>query len=152
MTRRVLSLVCAGGLCLLPDCRGPAPTSPPAGSSIDEPAENDPEMAPAVEPPPTRVDIEIVVEDPDRWLTVEKIHGDAPGAWATGAFDPARNKFIIETHDVAEFTIDVSRVPVRWDRLVIIRIDGSNSELVKRDYFLYRIALNEHGQWIVLEP
>ena len=152
MTLRLLLLVCVGGLCLLSGCRGPVQTSLPAGSSIDEPAENDPDMALAVEPPSTRVDIEIEVEDPDRWLTVERIHGDAPGAWATGAFDPARNKFTIETHDVAEFTIDVSRVPVRWDRLVIIRIDGSNSELVKRDYFLYRIARNEHGQWIVLEP
>ena len=152
MCVRVIWLACGAGVCLLPDCRAPARTAPPAEPTAEEATDSQPESAPVAEPPPTRVDIEFELEDPNRWLTVEKIRGDAPGAWATASFDPTRNKFTIETQDVAEFTIDTSRVPVRWDRLVIIRIDGSNSELVKRDYSLYRFTRDEHGQWVVVEP
>ena len=100
---------------------------------------------------PTRVDIAGETDDPDRWLTVEKIKGDAPGAWATASFDAKRNKVAIRTRDVEQFAIDVSRIPVRWDRLVIIAIDGKNSELVRRDHSVLHFVNDKYG-WHVVEP
>ena len=151
MKLRLLWIVCGTSLGLASDCHGPPATPPPPPPSGQAAGDTEPETAPVAEPPPTRVDIGFDVVDPDRWLEVRKIRGDAPGAWATGSFDASRNKLNIETHDVAEFTIDTARIPIRWDRLVIIRIDGLNSELVKRDHSVYRFVLDEHGQWVVLE-
>ena len=75
----------------------------------------------------------------------------APGAWATGSFDRKRNKLDIRTRDVQDFSIDVSRIPINWERLVVIGIDGANSELRKRDYSVLHFRLDDHGQWVVLE-
>ena len=149
---RAVGLVCLGSGSLLPTCREPArilPSGEPAAEVAAAP-EDDP--APAVEPPPTRVDIGLEVEDLNQWLRVEKIQGTAAGAWAAGSFNPQRNKIDIRTRDVARFAIDVPRIPIDWKRLVVIRIDGANSELIRRDFTVYRFVRDEHGQWIVAEP
>jgi hypothetical protein len=92
------------------------------------------------------------VDDAERWLVVEKADSRAVGAWATGSFDPERNKLTIVTEHVRQFSIDTGRIPIDWDRLVVLRINGSNSELRKRDYPVLHIARDEHGRWVVLEP
>jgi len=104
------------------------------------------------EPPPTRVDINVPIDDPDRWLFVEKNAERSQGGWATGSFDPERNKLSIHTKDVEQFAIDTSRIRIDWKRLVILGIDGKNSELRKRDFELYHFMLNDHGAWVVVEP
>ena len=48
--------------------------------------------------------------------------------------------------------MDARRVPIQWARIVILGIDGTNSELRRRDFDVYHFQMNEHGQWIVLEP
>ena len=92
------------------------------------------------------------IDDPDRWLVVEKTMHRTTGAWATGSFDPDRNKLTITTNDVSQFSIDTDRILIDWDRLVVLGIDGRNSELRKRKYSVLHIALDEHGRWVVLEP
>ena len=101
---------------------------------------------------PQRITIDVAVDDPERWLFVEKARRGAPGAWATGSFNPERNKLTIRTRDVQQFAIDTGRIPIDWERLVILGIDGHNSELRKRDYFVLHFARDKHGQWIVQEP
>ncbi len=75
----------------------------------------------------------------------------AAGAWATGSFDPERNKLDIDTHDVESFAIDTGRIPIRWDKLVILSIDRKNSELVRRDYSVLHFTRDKYG-WHVIEP
>ncbi len=94
----------------------------------------------------------LVPVDASQWLFVEKVQEGARGGWATGSFDPERNKIDITTHDVAAFAIDVERIPIAWERLVIIGIDGINSELRRRDYRMYHFVRDSAGQWIVREP
>ena len=98
------------------------------------------------------IDISEEAVDPDRWLVVEKTRDGAPGGWATGSFDPKRNKLTIRQRDVQRFAIDVSRIPINWARLVVIGINGRNSELRKRDYSILHFARDQHGQWVVVEP
>ncbi len=108
--------------------------------------------AASVDSAPERISIDVWIDDPDRWLFVEKVRDGAVGAWATGSFNTDRNKLTIETRDVQQFAIDTDRVPINWERLVILGIDGRNSELRKRDYSVLHIALDEHGRWVVWEP
>jgi len=102
--------------------------------------------------PPTRVDIHVPFDDPDRWLFVEQPAAQTPGGWATGSFDLEKNKLTIHTKDVAKFAIDTSRIRIDWGRLVILSIDGRNSELRRRDFELYHFSHTDHGEWIVVEP
>ena len=125
--------------------------------SAPTPSPEEPQTAAvAPKPPPTEAPPRIPLpDDPnpaDRWLFVEKTKDDAPGGWATGSFDRQKNKLDIRTRDVRQFAIDVERIAIDWQRLVIISIDGKNSELRRRDVTLLHFRQDDHGQWVVVEP
>ncbi|MGD2110449.1 MAG: hypothetical protein PVI86_13800 [Phycisphaerae bacterium] len=107
---------------------------------------------PDVPPPPERVEIPAEFHDADRWLFVERARDGTEGAWATGSFNAERNRLIIRERDVDQFAIDTDRIPINWERLVVISINGRSSELRKRDYPVLHFARDEHGGWVVLEP
>ena len=86
------------------------------------------------------------------WLVVQQARRGTKGGWASGSFLADRNKIVIQTRDVERFSIDTSRLPVNWDRLVVISIDGVNSELRKRDFDVLNFARDAHGAWRVVEP
>ena len=94
----------------------------------------------------------LLVDDQDQWLFVETARDKEGGAWVTGSFHAERNKIDIQTHNVRQFTIDASRIPIRWQDVVIIGIDGRNSELRQRDELVLRFVRNGSGQWVVMEP
>lgn len=92
------------------------------------------------------------VDDQDQWLFVETARDKTEGAWATGSFHAERNKIEIQTHNVQQFTVDTSRIPILWQDVVILGIDGRNSELRRRDDLMLRLVRNGSGQWVVVEP
>ncbi len=151
-TWTVRLLVVFGTVALVPSCRRPSVAQDNANKESSNQSVEQTVVSDTAGEVPNRVDIGVHVADSEDWLTVDEIRDDAPGAWATASFLAARNRIVIETERVARFSIDMPRVPVRWDKLVVIRIDGRNSELVKREQAIYRFALDEHGHWVVLEP
>ncbi len=102
--------------------------------------------------PPEKVKLPSLDDGSTAWLTVNATRGDAPGGWASGSFDAARNRIEIRTRDVRGFLLDTSRIAIDWDRLVVISIDGKNSELRRRERPFLHFQLDEHGGWIVQEP
>ena len=90
--------------------------------------------------------------DPNQWLVVTRTSDGAAGGHATGSFLKERNRIVLTTRDVEQFTLDTSRIPIDWDRLVVISIDGTSSELRKRDYDVLHFARNKYGAWNVIEP
>ncbi len=140
--------ICVTLLVAFVHCHKSTPTTPPDEvAKVEAPAASPPPVEP---PPPIRLPDDADVAD--RWLFVEKAKDAAPGGWATGSFDPQKNKLDIHTRDVRQFVIDVSRIRVDWERLVVLSIDGKNSELRRRDFSLLRFRLDDHGQWTVVEP
>lgn len=121
-------------------------------------ANEEPTVTPPAERPPepielpTRVDIGKDMDEPERWLFVTEARERKTAAWASGSFDKDRNKLSIRTDNVERFTVDTSRIPIDWQKLVVIRIDGKNSELRKRDDPVLTFALDEHNRWVVVEP
>lgn len=87
-----------------------------------------------------------------RWLKVESARQGAEDGWATGAFDAVRNKIIIRLRDVDRFLVRVDRIPIDWRRVVILSINGRNSELRKRDFSPYHFQRDPFGRWVVVEP
>ncbi len=86
----------------------------------------------------------------DRWLRVVKLADKASGGWATGAFTPA-NRITIETRSVLEFSMDLSRIPINWNRRVVLRIDGHTSELTRAHYPVIRLRRSPTGGWNVVD-
>ncbi|MGH8598796.1 MAG: hypothetical protein ACREXT_19285 [Gammaproteobacteria bacterium] len=129
-------------------CHKSAPTPPPEDTLTEAEASK----PPLTEAPLPRIPLPDDPDAADRWLFVEKAKGDAPGGWATGAFDRQKNKLDIRTRDVQKFAIDVERVAIDWQRLVVIAIDGKSSELRRREVTLLHFRLDDHGQWVVSEP
>ena len=140
--------ICALLFVTLTGCHKSAPTPP----SEEPPAKAEAPKLPPTIAPPSRIPLP---DDPDaaeRWLFVEKANDDAPGGWATGSFDREKNKLDVHTRDVRQFAIDVERIAIDWHRLVVLSIDGKNSELRKRDVSLLHFRLDDHAQWVVMEP
>ncbi len=138
-------------LLLVSACHKPS-APPPVNESPTPPASHAPPDSTAADAALPDIGIPVEAYDLDRWLWVEKTRNGAPGGWATGSFDPKRNKLTIHTRDVEQFAIEVRRVPIDWERLVVIGINGRNAELRKRDYSVLRFARDRHGQWVVIEP
>jgi hypothetical protein len=148
---RMVRFARAGGIALvllaMPACRRPAPSTTINEPSVAAPADAKTEVAAVDEPAPQAPEA-----DPDHWLVVTETAKDSKGGYATGSFMPERNKIVLTTRDVESFTIDTSRISIDWDRLVVISIDGVNSELRKRDYDLLHFARDKYGAWRVVEP
>ena len=141
-------LVCAALVATVAGCHKSAPTPPSEGA----PAKAEvPKSQPTLTPSP-RIPLPDDPDAADRWLFVEKTKDDTPGGWAAGAFDRERNKLEVRTRDVRQFAIDVERIAIDWQRLVVISIDGKNSELRRRETTLLHFRLDDHGQWVVTEP
>ena len=148
-----LAMLCAtGGLVLVCACHQ-APTRSEdtiaSGKTDPDPAK---QLAEPSVVPQRQIEIPADVDDPARWLWVEKGRDGAEGAWATGSFDSKRNKLSIKARDVRRFTIDVARIPIDWERLVILSINGRNSELRRRNHTRLHFVLDEYGRWTVAEP
>ena len=147
-----LALICAtGGLVFVFAChRVPTRSQQTIASRKTDPDPAKQLAEPSVIPQ-RRIEIPADVDDPARWLWVEKGRDGADGAWATGSFDSKRNKLSIKARDVRRFTIDVARIPIDWERLVILSINGRNSELRRRNHTLLHFVLDEYGRWTVAE-
>jgi len=112
---------------------------------------NDAEAPEATPIAPVNID----VPDPaelDSWLTVLTARKGTQGGWATGDFNAQRNKITINTRDVQRFVMDVSRLPINWDRPVVLRIDGYNSELRRRKQPKIVFDVTLTGEWVVVKP
>jgi hypothetical protein len=92
------------------------------------------------------------VPDQTRWYYVEQHEPEADPQAFNATFDAKRNKLDVQTNGATQFAIDTSRIPIDWERLVILGIDGRNSELRRRDFDLLRFKQDKYGQWVVVEP
>ena len=138
------------GACKTPSHTAPQDPPPTEPQSSTHPAK------PGTDPQPLNLQVTAPIilrerDDPTKWLFVETVRDGARGGWATGDFNKERNKLIIRTKDVDQFSIDTSRVRINWERLVILGIDGRNSELRKRDFAVYHFQRDRHGRWVVIE-
>jgi len=122
----------------------PAPTTEPADEPQTQPAR-------PVDPNHVRVRIRSLTDPQNGWLRIEELQPDADGAWATGDF-LLDNKLIIETENVAQFSIDLSQIRINWDRRVVLRIDGYASELTPKRRPLLHLRRSPAGSWDVVEP
>ena len=84
-----------------------------------------------------------------RWLYVERFEPGTTGGFVEGDFSAERNRLSIKTREITRFAVDTRYVDLDWNRLVVIRINGQNSELKRRDDPVLHFVLNRFNQWVV---
>jgi len=82
-----------------------------------------------------------------RWLRVEELAEGVEGGWATGNFLSDRNKIEIETHQIAQFVMELPQISVDWSRRVVLKIDGHTSELTRTHYPFLHLRRSPTGGW-----
>lgn len=102
-------------------------------------------------PAPEPVKAESPFHSSAEWVEIVALSDGATSGAIEAGFDEGRNKFTIDATGVSEFLLDVCRVKVNWNRPVILKIDGRNSELRKRDYCRLRMRMVGSGAWEVVE-
>ncbi len=143
-----------GAVFVLSGCPRADSAGDPVATSRPAIAQPDPQPPPAAPDPHNRVEVRLrTLSDPqDGWLRIEALYPDAPGAWATGEFIRDRNKVVVETENVDEFSIALPQLQIDWDHRVILRIDGHSSELMPKRRAILRLRRSPAGSWDVVEP
>jgi hypothetical protein len=155
-TKKTISrcaLAIAGGMitCLPSACHQPAPaptlTAPSAQPSTTTQTPSQGEHTRQA-PAPTSAPAEC---ETARWLYVERFTPGTTGGFVEGDFNAKRNRLTIKTDSVTRFTIDTRYIAINWDKLVVIQLDGLNSELKRRDDPVLHFVLDKYNRWVVDE-
>lgn len=140
----------AGMLCA---CREAVPTpgvEPSSQPAVPTPVavNAEPGPPPATRPTaPAEPPLELFPEPQRGWLQIVRLAPGAEGGWATGRFETDRNRVCVETQNVAEFVLDQTRLNVRWDRRVILRINGRPAELLRKKNSAIHFRQSPGGAW-----
>ncbi len=144
--------MCSAGF-LLPVIGCQSPTASSSASDTEPASQKAPVNSPAEVAPPAATDVNTDdLLDPNRWLVVTKSRPKSDGGWATASFDQDSNKLTIKTRGVQRFTIDTGRIPINWERVVVLSLNGRNSELRQRKVDVLHFERGGHGQWIIVDP
>ncbi|MFH0980842.1 MAG: hypothetical protein V2A79_04815 [Planctomycetota bacterium] len=139
-------------------CSEPEPDAPPVATPLPD--------APAAAAPPTTAPVPPEPENtgtpapPDqradelpanRWLHIERLYEHVEGGWVTG-HNPTPNRIILETQNVAQFSMDVSRLQLDWGSRVWVRINQQTFELTHKLNPVIHLRETLEGVWEVIEP
>lgn len=141
-------------LCTLSRCERPRtrPATPSAEQAVQAPPPRPNENAAQS----SSVDEPVTIAMPDselqdRWIHVLKVRENEAAGVATADFDREKNKITVTTKGVARFSLDTGREPIDWSRPVVLRIDGYNAILKKRENPVIEFEVTLTGEWVVQE-
>ena len=127
----------------------PAPAEPgfasPTPSSTPDPSEE------ALRPPPP-IDLPLLEPSPLRegWLVIEERADARQWAWVEGSI-VGDDKCVLDTSNIRRFQLDLSRLRLNWDRPIVLRIDGFNSQLTRKRWPVLDFLRTPSGAWIVVD-
>jgi hypothetical protein len=145
--------VALAGLLALSNCRQTEPVEEPVTST--HPAEVVTAPTPATQPAavlPSAADERgaLRFDSHHGWLRIDQLYDDVDGGWVTGDVDKPRNRITIETNNTRQFTMDLSTLPIRWDRLVVLRINDQTMELTRKERSRVTFEQTRTGAWDVV--
>jgi len=126
-----------------PSTQPAVPTPVAAGAEPGPPPATQP--ATPAEPP-----LDSFPEPQRGWLQIVRLAPGTEGGWATGRVETDRNRVCVETQNVTEFVLDQTRLNVRWDRRVILRINGRPAELLRKKDPAIHFQQSPGGAWEVV--
>lgn len=153
LTLLATCLLDAGGCKKNTDNRDNAPLLAPANSAapITTPTPT-PSQPPAPTPPPPpmpRID-EMSAGLRNGWLMIDEVSDRDHTAWVEGRVEDGE-KLVIDTENIERFQLDLSRIRLDWDKRIVLRIDGFNRELTRKNFPHLNYERTSTGGWRLID-
>lgn len=84
------------------------------------------------------------------WLTIDDVSDRDHTAWAEGRVDDGE-KLVINTENIERFQLDLSKVKLDWDKRIVLRIDGFNRELTRKNFPHLNYERTSTGGWRLID-
>lgn len=84
------------------------------------------------------------------WASIEERAEPAKRAWIEGTTQRS-DKLVIETENVRQFELNLPHLGVDWSERIVLRIDGSTSELTKKRWPSMILQRTPAGAWVVVD-
>jgi hypothetical protein len=84
----------------------------------------------------------------DGWVKILESDDTSSRAWVEGEV-AGDDKLTINTKNVRGFELDLTRLRLNWNRGVVLRLDGYNSELTRKRWPRLVFVRNASGAWVV---
>lgn len=84
------------------------------------------------------------------WASIEERADPAQRAWVEGSTLDAE-KVVIETENVRRFELNLPHLGVDWSERIVLKIDGSTSELTKKRWPSMILERTPAGAWVVVD-
>ena len=82
----------------------------------------------------------------DGWLVIDDVSDQDRTTWVEGRVEDGE-KLVIDTENVERFQLDLSRVKLDWDKRIVLRIDGFNRELTRKNFPRLNYERTSTGGW-----
>ena len=99
----------------------------------------------------TRGDMHAFETPVDSWFRIERLCARVEGGWVCG-HSPAVNRIVIETHNVSQFSMDVSRLDLDWSKRVWVRVNSTAFELIHKRNPVIHLRETSAGVWEIVKP
>jgi hypothetical protein len=84
------------------------------------------------------------------WLQITDRRDNQERAWVEGHVI-GDDKLVIDTHNVAQFDLDISRLQLNWSTQIVLRLDGHTSQLTRKPGPIKTFLLSRAGAWHVVD-
>ena len=129
-----------------------APTASPEAKAIEpsesadsKPPEEDPPL-----PPPLHFDRVPPVPIQTGWAVLTEKADTKARAWIEGSI-VSGDRLTINTENVRRFTLDLTRLRLNWQKRIVLRMDGFNSQLTKKRWPKLSFVRTAAGAWDVVD-
>jgi len=133
-----------------PSSRPPTATKP---APVAQPARHDIARTAYQETSPYRVDTVVLSPDDPQagWLRILALDKPTRKATVSGVF-PRQNVMQVDTDNVGKLSIDLSMLPIKPRRQIIVQLDRQGIELSQRHRGRVVLQRSHTGLWTVLTP
>jgi len=122
-----------------------------AGPTVPAEGETPPESpVVASEPPPPAANT-VSTKPEGKWLTIERREIESLGASARGEVTDS-HRLEIRTDNVDQFSVDLSEIPLDWNKRIVLRVNTQTMELTKKKHPLVHFRRTPTGDWVVVPP
>ena len=127
----------------------PAPAEPglpsPTPASTPDTSEESPR-------PPAPIELPLSEPSPLRegWLVIKEKADARQRAWVEGSI-VGDDKCVLDTSNIRRFRLDLARLRLNWEKRIVLRIDGFNSELTRKRWPVLHFLRTSSGAWIVVD-
>ena len=126
----------------------PAPAATPPTKTTEPAQPNGKENKPEKRPRSLKPLVNLGSPLESGWVTILSRTESGDHGWIEGEIQ-AGEKLTINTENTNRFRLDLTRLHLDWEKGIVLRLDGSNSELTRKRWPAMVFGRTPSGGWVV---